>query len=220
MKTPHLNRRQSKLIWRNHRAAIWSSRVSKRLPAQLPKDQNPESAPREFPRTWRTPSRVTAKQHDQLKKCPRRGASTISIIHGLASCYKRWFRLARADGFKRIGITIDMVARPAQCSHRSFPPEEALMRFSRRITILSLTSLSLILSTIASAQWQKKPYSQWSEKEALNILNNSPWGQTQTYTDTSHMFDEGRRVASNEKREIEVPEVRFRIRLFSSKPIR
>ena len=94
------------------------------------------------------------------------------------------------------------------------------MRFSRRITILSLTSLSLILSTIASAQWQKKPYSQWSEKEALNILNNSPWGQTQIYTDTSHMFDEGRAVLSNQRREVEVPQINFRIRFFSSKPIR
>ena len=94
------------------------------------------------------------------------------------------------------------------------------MRLSRRLVILRLVVLSLMLSTIAVAQWQKKSYKQWSEKEALNVLDNSPWGQTQTYTDTSHMFDEGRRVVSNEKREIEVPEIRFRIRFFSSKPIR
>jgi len=94
------------------------------------------------------------------------------------------------------------------------------MKFSPRLTILRLVALSLTISAIASAQWQKKPYTEWSEKEALGVLNNSPWGQTQTYTDTSHMFDEGRRVISNESRVVEVPEINFRIRFFSSKPIR
>ncbi|HEY8204074.1 MAG TPA: hypothetical protein VIF81_05045 [Pyrinomonadaceae bacterium] len=94
------------------------------------------------------------------------------------------------------------------------------MRFSPGSTILFLLALSLSLSVVTSGQWQKKPYKDWSEKEALAVLNSSPWGQTQIYTDTSHMFDEGRRVLSNEKREIEVPEIRFRIRFFSSKPIR
>lgn len=90
---------------------------------------------------------------------------------------------------------------------------------SRRLAILCL-SLLLTLSTVASAQWQKKPYTQWTDKEALNVLNNSAWGQTQIYTDTSHMFDEGRAVNSNQRREVEVPQINFRIRLFSSKPIR
>jgi len=91
---------------------------------------------------------------------------------------------------------------------------------SRRPLAFAFTLLTLTFAVSAPAQWQKKPYKDWSEKEALNVLNNSPWGQTQVYTDTSHMFDEGRAVVSNQKREIEVPEVRFRIRLFSSKPVR
>ena len=86
----------------------------------------------------------------------------------------------------------------------------------------TLCAFGLLLASLAvgSAQWQKKSYKEWSEKEALAVLNSSPWGQTQTYTDTSHMFDEGRAVLSNQRREVEVPQINFRIRFFSSKPIR
>jgi hypothetical protein len=80
--------------------------------------------------------------------------------------------------------------------------------------------LLLICVAAVSGQWQKKSYKEWSQKEALAVLNNSPWGQTQTYTDTSHMFDEGRAAISNQKREVEVPQIDFRIRFFSAKPIR
>jgi hypothetical protein len=86
--------------------------------------------------------------------------------------------------------------------------------------MLKATTLVLLLASATTAQWQKKPYKEWSEKDALAVLNNSPWGQTQTYTDTSNMFDVGRSVNSSARREAEVPEVQFRIRFFSSKPIR
>lgn len=89
-----------------------------------------------------------------------------------------------------------------------------------RLTMIWVVALLLILSAGSSAQWQKKPYKEWSEKEALSVLNSSPWGQTQTYTDTSRMFDEGRSVLSNQRREVEVPQINFRIRFFSAKPIR
>jgi hypothetical protein len=89
-----------------------------------------------------------------------------------------------------------------------------------RLTMLCVIALLLMLSAGSLAQWQKKTYKQWSEKEALTVLNSSPWGQTQTYTDTSRMFDEGRAVDSGQRREVEVPQVNFRIRFFSSKPIR
>jgi hypothetical protein len=78
----------------------------------------------------------------------------------------------------------------------------------------------LSFAVLAPGQWQKKPYREWSEKEARGILDNSPWAQTQTSTDTSHMFDTGRAVVSNERREAEVPETKFHIRFFSSKPVR
>jgi hypothetical protein len=80
--------------------------------------------------------------------------------------------------------------------------------------------VAILSASTASAQWDKKPYKEWSEKEALAVLNNSPWGQTQTYTDTSHMFDEGRAVDSSASRVVEVPQIKFHIRFFSSKPVR
>jgi hypothetical protein len=40
----------------------------------------------------------------------------------------------------------------------------------------------------AGAQKKLKPWTEWSEKEVLKMLNDSPWGQTQTETDTSEMF--------------------------------
>src|SRR6267143_2601573 len=83
-----------------------------------------------------------------------------------------------------------------------------------------LQVLLLLFPIAVSAQWQKKPYTEWSEKEALNVLNNSPWGQTQTVADTSKMFDTGRTLASGESRVAEVPQTNFRIRFFSAKPIR
>lgn len=93
------------------------------------------------------------------------------------------------------------------------------MSLSRHICKILMLGL-ICFATVAYAQWEKKSYKQWSEKEALAVLNNSPWGQTQIYTDTSHMFDTGRAVDSNQRREVEVPQVKFHIRFFSSKPIR
>ena len=90
----------------------------------------------------------------------------------------------------------------------------------RNFTALFIIALTTLCAGNASAQWDKRPYREWSEKEARNVLDNSPWGQTQTVTDTSHMFDTGRAVVSNERREVEVPETKFHIRLFTAKPVR
>jgi hypothetical protein len=90
----------------------------------------------------------------------------------------------------------------------------------RPLLTCKVIALTLSFAVLASGQWQKKPYREWSEKEARGILDNSPWAQTQTSTDTSRMFDTGRAVVSNERREAEVPETKFHIRFFSSKPVR
>jgi len=83
------------------------------------------------------------------------------------------------------------------------------------------TSLALIIASAlcASAQWNKKPFSEWSEKEALKVLNDSPWGQTQNVTDTSQMTGQAR-ASSSQSRVAEVFNVNIRIRFLSSKPIR
>ncbi|HEY7910367.1 MAG TPA: hypothetical protein VIG62_00515 [Blastocatellia bacterium] len=94
------------------------------------------------------------------------------------------------------------------------------MRLFTRSSIFSLFALLISLASISLAQWNKKPYSEWSEKETEKVLNDSPWGQTQAYVDTSRMFDRDRRLASGESRIAQTNDVMFRIRFLSAKPIR
>ena len=76
-----------------------------------------------------------------------------------------------------------------------------------------------------SAQWNKKPYTEWSEKEATKLLNDSPWGQTQVYSDTSNEFKRG--VArgalgpgDSTSGDYSATHLNIRIRLLSSRPVR
>ena len=85
--------------------------------------------------------------------------------------------------------------------------------------VLCLLVAFLMGAITGKAQWQTKPYQEWSEKEVLKILDDSPWGQTQHLADTSKMFGAlaGGRGPTGEH---EVPKTTFHIRFFSAKPIR
>lgn len=80
-------------------------------------------------------------------------------------------------------------------------------------------ALMLAYPLSLSAQWNKKPYTEWSEKEATKLLNDSPWCQTQALTDTSQMTGQGR-ADSSQSRVQEVFNVNIRIRFLSAKPVR
>ncbi len=84
----------------------------------------------------------------------------------------------------------------------------------------SVVVVVFLICSAVSAQWDKKPYTEWSQQEAEKILNNSPWGQTQALTDTSKMFDTGRRLDSGQSRVADVTQANFRIRFLSAKPLR
>jgi hypothetical protein len=76
---------------------------------------------------------------------------------------------------------------------------------------------------VAGAQKKAKPWDEWDEKEVQKMLNNSPWGQTQTETNTSEMFyspNEAGRSRSTEGAYNQAINLNFRIRLLSAKPIR
>lgn len=83
------------------------------------------------------------------------------------------------------------------------------------------TSLAfcMVCSLVTRAQWEKKPYAEWSEKEAQKLLNDSPWGQTQVISDTSQMFG-NESLSSGASRVANVFHVNFRIRFLSAKPVR
>jgi len=82
-----------------------------------------------------------------------------------------------------------------------------------------VSSLALVLAYPLAAQWNKKPYTEWSEKEATRLLNDSPWGQTQTLTDTSQMTGQAR-ADSGQSRVQDVFNVNIRIRFLSARPVR
>jgi len=89
------------------------------------------------------------------------------------------------------------------------------------------------------AQKKVKPWTEWTEKEALKMLNDSAWGQTQTETDTSEMFyspnSQNRNSIGNRPLDTsggsgndrstqgqlnQATTVDYRIRLLTAKPIR
>src|SRR5262245_49017284 len=100
-------------------------------------------------------------------------------------------------------------------------------------------SLVFALAAVAGAQKKLKPWTEWSEKEVIKILNDSGWGQTQTETNTSEMFYNPQNQNSGVgNRPLDTPgsnttndrnaqgqlnqatSVNFRIRLLTAKPIR
>jgi hypothetical protein len=52
-------------------------------------------------------------------------------------------------------------------------------------TIFAALLTALLLGAVSA---QEKPWNEWTRAEAEKILNHSPWGQTQTETDTSEMM--------------------------------
>ena len=92
---------------------------------------------------------------------------------------------------------------------------------------LALTlSLLLALSLLVTAQKKFKPWNEWNEKEALKMLNDSPWGQTQIETNTSEMFysptSDRVRNASRDSQGAynQATNIGYGIRFLSAKPIR
>jgi hypothetical protein len=107
--------------------------------------------------------------------------------------------------------------------------KERLNKMSKLAIVALVTAL---FSVAVPAQKQPKPWGEWSQKDAQKILDDSPWGQTQTETDTSQMFYSptndpnvsGR--SSNDSSRLrqgatnQAVNLNFRVRFFSAKPIR
>jgi hypothetical protein len=102
-----------------------------------------------------------------------------------------------------------------------------------------LFTCAIIILFVASVAAQKtKPWTEWSQKDAERVLNDSAWGQTQTEGDSSSRPDStsaitqttagkenqvknagaAANVESGEKKEAMM--VRYHVRLLSAKPIR
>jgi len=99
---------------------------------------------------------------------------------------------------------------------------------------LAIATVVMSLFTAGIMAQKLKSWDQWSKKDAQKILDDSPWGQTQTDTDTSQMFFSpttapgvnGARSTSNDSSRQaqgatnQAVNTNYRIRFFTAKPIR
>jgi hypothetical protein len=105
----------------------------------------------------------------------------------------------------------------------------------KRTVISFLVAFALLLAlTAATAQKKDKPWTEWSKKDAEQMLSDSPWAQTQTDTDTSQMFysptsDPRMTGAGNtsttdtrlgQGATNQAVSVKFHVQFFSARPIR
>lgn len=98
--------------------------------------------------------------------------------------------------------------------------------FNRAVIVVSLACL---LAASASAQKSSnKPWTDWSKKDVERILNDSPWAQTQTETDTSEMFFSPTARGSGDTSQSRAVEgatnqainVKYFVRFFTARPVR
>jgi hypothetical protein len=99
------------------------------------------------------------------------------------------------------------------------------MKLSRRFFVAGIPLLLFFSSLSASGQWEKKPQAEWTEKDALKLLNDSPWGRTQTFTSPMEQYRgpvTGRQGVQNQSTNLppNALHLNFRIRFLSAKPIR
>jgi len=86
---------------------------------------------------------------------------------------------------------------------------------------------------IDASQKEKKSWTEWTQKEAEKILNDSPWSQIQNDTDTSEMFFQptadprtaGSRTPNSDARLAQgatnqASNLKYGVRFFSARPVR
>ena len=97
---------------------------------------------------------------------------------------------------------------------------------------IALAVACLLALSLSAQEKKEKPWTEWSKKDVDKMLNDSPWGQTQTTTDTSEMFftPTATPSASGASRNSsardttgatnQATDVKYHIRFYSSRPIR
>lgn len=101
-------------------------------------------------------------------------------------------------------------------------------------TTFALLLLFAFLAPFAinASQKENKPWSEWTQKEAEKVLNDSPWAQVQNETDTTEMFFQptadprtAPRTPNSEARTAQgatnqSSNLKYGIRFFSARPVR
>lgn len=100
------------------------------------------------------------------------------------------------------------------------------MNLLRRFLIPGIPALLLVFSVTTPAQWDKKPYTEWSEKDAQKLLNDSPWARTQSFDSPMELYrgpETGRQGPTSTAQSGRPPDavhLFFRVRFISAKPVR
>jgi hypothetical protein len=88
---------------------------------------------------------------------------------------------------------------------------------TKKKSLLILLGLALAISVVA----KDKPWTQWTDKDAKKILNDSGWGQTQSTVSTAEMnWSVAPRAVDSKGAVDQATGVNYRIRFLSAKPIR
>jgi hypothetical protein len=100
------------------------------------------------------------------------------------------------------------------------------MKLSRRFLVAGIPLLVFLASLSASGQWDKKPPAEWTQKDAIKVLNDSPWGRTQTFDSPMEQYRgpvtgrQGVQSSTNTNLPKSALHLNFRVRFLSSRPIR
>lgn len=100
------------------------------------------------------------------------------------------------------------------------------MNSMKRVLVLVMAVSLFGLPLATSAQWDKKPYTEWTEKDSQKLLNDSPWAKTMVFSTPSTLFrgpTSGRQGAggnATSQNTDSSTHVNFRIRFLSAKPVR
>ena len=94
------------------------------------------------------------------------------------------------------------------------------MKIAHRLSTCAALVLFIIFPLSIFGQWDKKPYTEWSEKDAKKVLNDSPWSQDQNFTDTSRNASTTTSRGGTQSAIADVVNVKFHMRFFTAKPVR
>ena len=100
------------------------------------------------------------------------------------------------------------------------------MKVIRRTLTLGIAALLLSLPLSAAVQWDKKPPTEWSEKEVQKLLNDSGWARTQVFSSAVTLFrnatpgSEGQRQSTSASNTANATHISFHIRFLSAKHVR
>lgn len=94
------------------------------------------------------------------------------------------------------------------------------MKIAYRVLTCMAFALFFVFPLSTSGQWNKKPYTEWSEKDTKNLLQDSPWSQNQNFTDTSRNASTTTSRGGTQTAIADVINVKFYMRFFTAKPVR